>query len=145
MGLFTTMKHFLFFLLSIVCKHLGTGETSCWSSERGKLPYSCLTQLLLLSSPVGQLCQISCFSKCLQLVKRCRNSSSIQFSTVLLKYVLITIWKVLPRQCGVHSVHVSQKEVEFSVRLTTLPPSILNEFCRKRDGCIHGSSSSLSA
>lgn len=37
------MKHFLFFL-AITYKHLGTGETSCWSFERGKLPYSWLTQ-----------------------------------------------------------------------------------------------------
>lgn len=49
-------------LLTAVCKHLGTEETSCWSfSERGMLSHSCLVLDSNCSKVLGLLCCIFCF------------------------------------------------------------------------------------
>ena len=40
-------------LLTTVCKHLGTEETSCWTSGRGMLSHSCLMEDSSCSAALG--------------------------------------------------------------------------------------------
>jgi len=48
-------------LLTTVCKHLGTEETSCWTVGREMLPHSHLIYISICSTALGLLCHIQRF------------------------------------------------------------------------------------